>query len=138
MLANNTLSIYYKLDVDTWIITADLQWESNEQEPKQSKALMHNFWLKTLWSKMTFCRIRLLVEKNGLVRHLVDFMVNEITIKLQLPLYEGKSRSISNFFTNYDTWSKKINQVSDDAVLKHFYHRNIFFLPRIGHYNNSR
>ena len=64
---------------------------------------MHDFSSKTLSSNMTTCRIRLLVEKNGQVRHLVDFIFNRSTTP-------GR---------------KKIDQVSDFAFfetsIKFFY-----------------
>ena len=72
---------------------------------------MHDFSSKTLSSNMTTRRIRLLVEKNGEVRHLVDFIFNRSTTP-------GR---------------KKIDQVSDFA----FFETSInFFLPGISHYKN--
>ena len=62
---------------------------------------MHDFSSKTLSSNMTTRRIRLLVEKNGQVRHLVDFIFNRSTTP-------GR---------------KKIDQVSDFA----FFETSIFF-----------
>ena len=72
---------------------------------------MHDFSSKTLSSNMTTRRIRLLVEKNGQVRHLVDFIFNRST-----------------------TPGRKRNRPS--VRLCFFRNKYQFFVPGIGHYKN--
>ena len=66
---------------------------------------MHDFSSKTLSANMTTRRIRLLVEKNGQVRHLVDFI----------------------FIWSTTRGRKKIDQVSDFAFFETSI--KIFYLP---------
>ena len=83
----------------------------NENGNQQHLKSMHDFSSKTLSSNMTTRRIRLLVEKNGQVRHLVDFIFNRSTT----PGRKKKRPSVRLCF---------------------FRNKYQFFLPGIGHYKN--